>query len=281
MPATAHPTTQSATSTLTIGGVAWSCSDSSAGAERAAAPLLVLPGALGLVDSGGPALAHLAKTRRVIGLAYPEVERMTELCDAIAALLDALSVGRVDVLGASLGGWVAQCLVRRHPRRVRHMVLSHTFALRPGDARRIRIGTRLWRLLPAPLFRALLEARVRQALAPLRRAGNPDYDVWMEGVRRGMGTRFTPAALIRVNAWMLESLEAFRFAPGDLANHAGRVLVIESDDDPVLRASSRAALRALYPSARVRAFRGTGHATALVAPAEYAVTIAAFLDEDA
>jgi pimeloyl-ACP methyl ester carboxylesterase len=99
----------------------------------------------------------------------------------------------------------------------------------------------------------------------------------MERILRASMESLDPAALIRYNDWMIESLRAFRFAPGDLAGRAGDVLIVESADDPILRASSREALRALHPAARVHTFRGGGHATALAMPAEYAAVVTGFL----
>jgi pimeloyl-ACP methyl ester carboxylesterase len=258
-----------------IGGVEWSILEMGGGPGEV---LLVLPGAMGMADGAGALLGRLADGRRVVAISYPPVGTMTELCDRVAALLDGLGIARADVLGSSLGGWVAQCFVRRHPERVRRLVLSHTYALRPGDERRLRTATRIWRMLPGRLFRALVRRRIRGALEPVRRAGAAADAGSMERILRASADSLDPAALIRYNDWMIESLRAFRFAPGDLAGRAGDVLILESADDPVLRASSRAALRALHPAARVHTFHGGGHATALAMPAEYAAVVTAFLD---
>jgi pimeloyl-ACP methyl ester carboxylesterase len=267
------PVTRAArTRTATISGVEWSCSDAG---EGGTAPLLMLPGAMGMVDAGGAVLARLAEGRRVLGLAYPRVETMTALCDGIAALLDELGVERADVLGSSLGGYVAQCLVRRHPGRVRHLVLSHTYTLRPADAGRLRFGVALFGRVPAWLYRALLRARLRRALAPLRERRPADYARWMDD--GSLFANLTPDAVSGYNRWMIESLDLFRFAPGDLDGHDGRVLIVEAEDDPIIHPRARAALRALYPAATVRTFHGTGHATSLVAPVEYADAIRDFL----
>src|SRR5215213_4774098 len=148
---------------ITFAGVEWTYTDLGNGPDA----LIVFPSALGAVDAAAEVLATLAKERRVIALAYPAVETMAALCDGTVALLDALGIGQVDVLGSSLGGWVAQCLARRHPARVRRLVLSHTFALRPQDAWRFRAAIRMGSSFPAWLFRAALRKRLRSVLAPL------------------------------------------------------------------------------------------------------------------
>ncbi len=59
-----------------------------------------------------------------------------DLADDTAALLDALSFERVDVLGAFMGGMVAQELALRHAARVDRLILVGTYA-RPDAKRRM------------------------------------------------------------------------------------------------------------------------------------------------
>lgn len=58
-----------------------------------------------------------------------------DLADELAAVLTALEVGPVTVVGYSLGGMVAQALAARHPTLVARMVLAAT-AARPVDRAR-------------------------------------------------------------------------------------------------------------------------------------------------
>jgi len=62
-----------------------------------------------------------------------------DLADDAAALLDTLGIGRAHVLGAFMGGMVAQELALRHPARVARLVLVGTWA-RPDAKRRMLIA---------------------------------------------------------------------------------------------------------------------------------------------
>lgn len=53
-------------------------------------------------------------------------ETAEEAADCAAAFLDAIGVSRIDALGHSLGGFVAQALTLRHPDLVRRLVLAGT-----------------------------------------------------------------------------------------------------------------------------------------------------------
>ena len=114
------------------------------------AALVLLPGAL--LAPSEELLRRLGASRRVIAVTYPDATRMTDLTDAIAGQLAAASIERAAVLGSSYGGWVAQCLARRHSALVRRLLLVHTFALRQDAARRFRIALKIWQALPGPLF---------------------------------------------------------------------------------------------------------------------------------
>jgi 3-oxoadipate enol-lactonase len=52
--------------------------------------------------------------------------RMRDATDDVAALIDVLDLGRVIAVGYSMGGAVAQLLWRRHPQKVRGLVLCAT-----------------------------------------------------------------------------------------------------------------------------------------------------------
>jgi pimeloyl-ACP methyl ester carboxylesterase len=89
----------------------------------------------GGMDNWDPAVTDgLAASRPVILYNYAGVgasggetpETIEELADNAAAFLDAIKVSRVDVLGFSIGGYVAQAFVLRHPELVRKLVLVGT-----------------------------------------------------------------------------------------------------------------------------------------------------------
>ena len=70
-----------------------------------------------------------------------------------------------------------------------------------------------------------------------------------------------------------------RFTPDDLKNWAGRILILEGDNDPIAEAPAREALKAFHPQARVHTFHGTGHVASIAKLDEYVSVIKRFLHE--
>ena len=137
--------------------------------EHAGTPLVLAMGIGGSCQGWLPLqVPELSKQRRTVIFDYPGVGGSdagadafgtADLADTLAALLDALSIEKADVLGPFMGGMVAQELALRHAERVERLVLVGTFAR--ADAKR-RLLLEHWRDLAAR--DAPLAARVRDRL---------------------------------------------------------------------------------------------------------------------
>lgn len=110
------------------------------------APLVMLMGTGSTMSEWDPALLRLlAADHRLILFDYPGVGRsgpwrgdsFDSLAEDTAALMDAIDVPTADVLGWSMGGFVAQRLAIRHPELVSHLILAGT---NPGGSH-AQLGT--------------------------------------------------------------------------------------------------------------------------------------------
>ncbi len=103
-------------------------------------PLLLITGYGGTIDSWAPQFVDsLAEHHRVITLdnagigksdSPPAPLTIDAMADQTSALIDALGVGRTDVLGWSMGSMIAQALAVLHPNQVHRLVLCASF---PGN----------------------------------------------------------------------------------------------------------------------------------------------------
>ena len=144
-------------------------------------PLVLIMGYAGTMEVWDPRLVHaLARHNRVvhagIGRTQPLPGEQTAtltidaMADQTSALIDALGLGRPDVLGWSMGGMIAQALAVLHPSQVRRLVLCATF---PGTGTVVaspaarRPAAFSLPIRPAPTTRS--RERSRNTRPPLRR----------------------------------------------------------------------------------------------------------------
>jgi pimeloyl-ACP methyl ester carboxylesterase len=110
-------------------------------------PLLMLTGTGSTMAEWDPALLRLlARGHRLVLFDYPGVglsgpwhgRSFDSLANAAAGLMAAIHLPEADVLGWSMGGFVAQRLAIDHPQRVSHLILAGT---NPGGSHAV-LGTR-------------------------------------------------------------------------------------------------------------------------------------------
>lgn len=202
--------------------------------------------------------------------AYTLPRRMPGIARTIEAMLDALGYDRVDVLGVSLGGVVAQQLAHQAPRRVRRLVLAATG---PG------------------LGGAPGSPRVLLALATPRRYYQPDYYRRIAGRIYGGQARRDPDALLHGSPARFVERPSVRGYLGQLYAIAGwtslpwlhrirqRTLVLAGDDDPIVPLLNGRILVRRIPDARLHVVDGGGHLFLLERPAEMAALVTGFLAE--
>jgi pimeloyl-ACP methyl ester carboxylesterase len=255
-----------------VTGVGWDYIASGEGEEA----LLLLPGGAMVGEAGFTRIPAFEDRYRVIAPDYPRVSTAAQLLDGLAGILDAERVSATHVLGPSYGGLVAQCFVRRHPERVRSLVLANTavpprWALWPA-----RIFLALLPIVPLAWLRAHRERTLARAFSGVPSVPSEDKAFWRD-YQRGLVSRLTKEDLRDMYRLGIDLMERFRFAPSDLASWPGRVLILESDED-VVTPEQRAELRRTYPRARVHTFRGAGHTPWMSHKEEYLSVVDEFLD---
>lgn len=112
-------------------------------------PVIVLHGAFGSVETFGPSLDLLAKTRQVIAIEMQghgrtaDIDRALSreaLGDDVAALITHLGFEKADVVGYSMGAAAGLLAAIRHPQRVRKLVIVSTTFSRDGWFPEVRAG---------------------------------------------------------------------------------------------------------------------------------------------
>jgi pimeloyl-ACP methyl ester carboxylesterase len=170
-------------------------------------------------------------------------------------LIDHLGIDSAHIVGASMGGMIAQALAIEHPARVRSMVsiMSTTGSRWTGLPSWKAMGVLLGR---PPKGR---EAAVERAINTFSVIGSPGYPLDEERLRSVAGRSYDRG---HSAAGVLRQLHAIT-ASGDrttaLRNVETPTTVIHGNRDPLVRpAGGRATARAI-PGARLKMIDGMGH----------------------
>ena len=243
--------------------------------------LLLLPGALSVGESVFPFIESFENEYRIIAPSYALALTMSGLCDGIAQILETEGLNQAHVFGGSYGGLVAQYFAREYPNKTRSLVLSHTFVLTPKLAKPLWIAGKLFPVLPKKLFAPILRLRLNKMLvSTLRAANHPETEFWRAYLNEAIASDLLKEVFIHQNNCLLELARQPQFMPDDLKGWPGRVLIIESVDDPAIKARDRALLRSIYPDAQMHTFSDAGHASSILKREEVFSILRDFLQRD-
>jgi poly(3-hydroxyoctanoate) depolymerase len=196
-------------------------------------------------------------------------QRMRSLARLAVGVLDQLGIDRVDVLGYSFGGAVAQELARGWPGRVRRLILGATNAglgSVPGNPVALS-------LLATPL-RYYSEAHLRWML-PIAMGGASGRDAAATAMQAHL--RFASRPSIRGYAWQLAAVTGWSSMPW-LHRIKQPTLIALGEKDPLIPAINARLMRTRLPDARLYIVRDGGHLFLMDQAEEIVAVIEDFLN---
>jgi pimeloyl-ACP methyl ester carboxylesterase len=171
-------------------------------------------------------------------------------------LMDGLKLDKAHVVGASMGGMIAQILAAKHPKRISSLTLIMTSSGNPrlpGPSLKIKL-----RLVKRP---PLLdrESLIRYSMDTWRMIGSPDYpteeSALRQKVERSYDRSLYPAGLARQTLAVIASGSRVPL----LRHIVAPTLVIHGDSDPLVPVACGRDVARHIPHARLEIIKGMGH----------------------
>ncbi len=199
-------------------------------------------------------------------VAEPSVDLMA---DDLAALLDALGIlGSVTLAGLSMGGYVALAFARRHPHRLRALILANTRA-EPDDETAKANRNRLIEQARGQTAGEIFEPLLPRMLSPTTLSHRPEV---VDELRRIAAQQSTEG--------IIAASQALRDRP-DARPQLGQIsvptLVISGADDVITPPSVLQTLAQAIPTARLEMIQNAGHLANLEQPEDFNNRIQNFL----
>lgn len=190
------------------------------------------------------------------------------MADDVAETLDAEGVDRVVIGGQSMGGYVAMAFCRRHPRRVRGLILADTKASADSEAareNRERIAREVERDGTGVLLRDVLTGLV----GPTTRERRP----MVYGRVRGLVQAAPPGAV----AWASRAMAGRPDSFDTLRALRAPALVIVGEEDRLSPLADAEAMAMTVSDSRLVRIDRAGHLSAIEQPEAFNRAVAAFV----
>jgi pimeloyl-ACP methyl ester carboxylesterase len=194
-------------------------------------------------------------TDTIVGRRSSAPYLLADMAADTIGLMDHLGIDSAHVVGASMGGMIAQTLAIHHPARLRSMVsmMSTTGQRWVGfpTPRALRV------LLAAPAKGR--EAAVEQAVRTFRVIGSPGYPMDVQRLREVAGASYDRDHRRAGVGRQLHAISASGDRTPALRRVRLPVTVIHGDSDPLVRPSGGQATARAIPGARLKTIAGMGH----------------------
>jgi len=190
----------------------------------------------------------------LVGRGKPEY-RLRDMAADTVGLMDHLGIEAAHVVGASMGGMIAQCTAIGHPERVRSLcsIMSTTGSRRVGHPSYKTFGL----LLGKPPRQR--EAAIERVVKTFKTIGSPGYPFDEERIREIAGRSFDRG---HSQAGIARQLHAIT-ASGDRTHQLRKLdlpaVVIHGKNDVLVNPSGGRATARAIPNARLKMIDGMGH----------------------
>ena len=203
-----------------------------------------------LDDAGVPDLSPLFAGRPITETPYT----LADMADDTVALFDVLGVDRVHLVGASMGGMIAQEVALRHPRRL--ISLTSIFSTVAPHIGKPTAAATAALFLPPPTTE---EEAGRRAIEVYRVIGSPGYLLDEEALSARAVEAFRRANDPAGVARQLAAIHASGDRTERLRSLTVPTLVLHGEDDPLVQVEGGIATSDAISGAHLVTFPGMGH----------------------
>jgi len=231
---------------LVVNGMTWEYVSLGEGVET----ILFLHGAAGAHDIWWQQMEALKDTHRVISVTYPPVDSLGEMASGILAILEKEGIEKINLVGSSLGGYLAQYMVANHPKTIHSTVFANTFSPNDLIAEQNRAIGALLPYLPEWLVMSVLRRTFRESIYPA--SGNNELVL-------AYLTEITSGRVSKAQVLGRYRNAIDRFKAPDIEALGVPVLILEASNDPLVEKVLRKQMQETYPSAKVVNLGDVGH----------------------
>jgi pimeloyl-ACP methyl ester carboxylesterase len=234
------------------------------------APILFLQSSQG-ITAAEPFLGLLAKNRRVIAPSHPGfghstlpdwLDSVEDIAHIYLELMDRLNLNNLDLVGCSIGGWIAADMATKTPERLKHLVLVGPVGVKTGPMDKLDV----------PDIFAMPQDKLNALIYHDPKKSAPDFKTLPEPELQTFVRNRETLALIGWEPYMHNPKLKHRL-------HRVKVpaLLARGASDGLVSAEYLASYAALLPNARTVTVAEAGHVPHIEQPDKFAAAVLDFL----
>jgi len=233
-------------------------------------PVLFLHGGGGF-DPRQPFVAPLSEQRRLVAPSHPGfgksslpdwLDSIDDIAHLYLELMDVLKFRQVDVVGCSIGGWIAAEMATKSPERFRRLVLVGPVGIKVGPPDKLDI----------PDVFAMADTDVQKLLYHDPARMRPDPAKMSDDELAAMFRARETLALLTWEPWMHNPKLRHR-----LHRIAAPALLIRGESDGLVSQAYLDAYAGMLPDARTLTIKAAGHMPQLEQTGAFASAVLEFL----
>jgi pimeloyl-ACP methyl ester carboxylesterase len=240
--------------------------------QEGSRPILFLHGGGGF-DQRQPFVAPLSEKRRFVAPSHPGfgksglpdwLDSVDDIAHLYLELMDVLKFERVDLVGCSIGGWIAADMATKAPERFSRLVLAGPVGVKVGPSDKLDI----------PDIFAKPEAEVQKLTFHDPERMKPDTAKMSDDELTAMFRARETLALLTWEPWMHNPKLKRR-----LHRVTAPALFLRGESDGLVSQTYLDAYADLLPNASTQTIKAAGHVPQLEQPAAFTAAVLKFLGE--
>lgn len=191
-----------------------------------------------------------------LGLSIKTPYQLEDMMQDVVALLDALNLAEVHVVGASMGGMIAQLMAIHHPRRVKTLtsIMSTT-----GYKKLPRIDKNIRKTLMQKPVSKDYKDQMDYHIKKWQVIGSPDYPCTETDLQQYVESMLQRGITAKGTIRQMLSIMATGNREDALSKLDIPSLVIHGDQDGLVNLAGGKATAQAIPNAKLRVYPGMGH----------------------
>ncbi len=242
-------------------------------------PILFIPGLGRGVEMWGHQLAHFVKDYQVIAIdnrgagqsdKVSTPFQVADMAGDIKDLLDHLKLSQVNVVGASMGGFIAQEFALSHPEYIKSLILCCTTA---GGKHAVPMQPETWEII----YQSGMNCNEETLLNAVKLAFSKNYYLQNEDqIKQSVKVRLTEDR--DTVSWVNQATAGAMFDVYErLPEIKASTMVITGTEDVVVPAKNSHLIHQQINNSKLKEIKGSGHYLMIESPKEFNQTISSFL----